>query len=475
MTARAYDKAARGGDPEPTGSGAGWLMLGLLTAVEFLVFLDLAIVNIALPSMQADLDLSPSEIAWVIGAYQIFFGGFLLLGGRAGDVVGHRRVYLTGLLLFTGASATAGLAGSGDVVIAARALQGLGAAALVPSALALLNSAYRGTARHGRAFGVWGAMRSAGASAGVAIGGIVTQLAGWPWIFLINVPIGLGVLIVAWRVLPAGPVQAGRHLDAAGAVTVTGGVLLVALVLGEGSSPFWTSPGRTALLLVGIALLAALPLVERRRADPLLPVRLLRDRLTVTANVVSFLVGAAHLALFYLLSLYLQEALGYTPLQAGFAVLPIGLVVVANSTLVVSRVLSAWGPRRLLISGMGLLAAALLWLGTSPFGSDYLVGILPAGLLTGLGLPAAFVGVTVLALDAGGKRDAGVASALVNTTQRLGGGLGAALATAVAVTGPSVGFTEPGLRHGFLVAAALAAAGALVAWAAIPRTLSPSA
>ncbi|MEH1014425.1 MFS transporter [Micromonospora sp. CPCC 206060] len=418
-----------------------WLILGLLTAVEFLVFLDIAIVNIALPSMRSDLGMTEGQLAWVVTAYQLVFGGFLVLGGRASDTRGRRRVYLTGLVLFTVGSLVAALATGPLVLIAARGVQGLGAAALVPTALAMMQTVFGGTPEYNRAFGIWGAMRSAGASSGVALGGILTQLAGWPSVFLINVPLCLLVLVLGWRVLPRDEPGTGRRLDAGGATLITLGMLLVVAAFGEGGGGFtWLHAGA---LIGGLALLALFPMVESRVADPLVPLRLFRSRAVNGSLLASFLVGISHLALFYFLSLHLQQVAGYNALEAGLAILPIGLMVVTVATVVLPRMLDRFGPRGVLLIGLTSLTLALLYYARVPDDPNFLIDVLPGGILVAFGIPAAFVGVTVPAMRAVQPADSGVTSALVNTVQRLGGGVGVVVLTALgtALAGQS---TAPG-------------------------------
>lgn len=447
-----------------------WLILALLTAVEFLVFLDIAIVNIALPAMRADLGMTEGQLAWVVTAYQLVFGGFLVLGGRASDTRGRRRVYLTGLILFTVGSLGAALATGPAVLIIARGVQGLGAAALVPTALAMMQAVFAGTSEYNRAFGIWGAMRSAGASSGVAIGGILTQVAGWPSVFLINVPLCLLVLVLGWRVLPHDEPGTGRRLDTGGAVLITGGLLLVVAAFGEGGGFTWI---HAAVLVGGLVLLALFPMVEARVADPLVPLRLFRSATVNGALLASFLVGISHLALFYFLSLHLQQVAGYNAMQAGLAILPIGLMVVTVATVVLPKLLDRFGDRIVLLIGLTSLTLALLFYARLPNDPSFLLDVLPGGILVAFGIPAAFVGVTVPAMRAVQPADSGVTSALVNTVQRLGGGVGVVALTALgtALAGQPVGAqVHPDtFRIGLLAAAAVTALAIVAAAVMLPR------
>lgn len=462
-----------------TVSGRHWVTLGLLVAVEFVVFLDIAVVNIALPSVGADIGLGPVGAAWVVAAYQLVFGSVLLFGGRLGDAAGHRPVYLSGLAIFTAASLLATVADHAAILIGARAVQGLGAAAVVPSALAMLQGVFADTPEYNRAFGIWVAMRSSGALSGLLVGGVLTEVLGWRWIFGLNVPLGIAVLALGWRLLPRAP-RSGMHLDIWGALLCTGGLLLCTVAVGEGTGHGGDADAavpvhiRLAMLAAGLVALAGFARVERRTANPLLPPRLLRSPTIAGAVVASFLIGLAHMALFYFLSRYLQLVLGYSPLRAALAVLPIAVPAIPVSMLLVPRVLDRLGARDGLLGGLALITVALLWLARIPDNGRYLVDVAPAGLLLAVGLPIAFVGVTAPTLTTAAEADRGVASALVNTVQRIGGGIGVALLTAVGggvagVEAGSVSATLTTARSAWLGSAVATLIAFVVAAAVVPR------
>ncbi|HLJ81218.1 MAG TPA: MFS transporter, partial [Ktedonobacterales bacterium] len=304
-----------------------WTALILLAAIEFMILLDTSIVNIALPAIKTGLHLSESDLSWVQNAYLLVFGGFLLLGGRAADLFGRRRLYLLGLSLFTASSLLAGLAPTGGVLLLARALQGIGAAIVLPAEQSLLVTIFTDSDEFNRAFGIWGAVGAAGGIFGILLGGVLIQLAGWPWIFLINVPVGALVLLFSLRLLPESRAEEGeRRLDLLGALAVTLAILLFAYAPIAGQEQGWSSPQVLGSLLLAMLLLLAFLGLEARTLAPLVPLRLFRIRNANGANLVSFLVGAAHAPMFYLLSLYFQQALGYDALTAGLAILPVGVV-----------------------------------------------------------------------------------------------------------------------------------------------------
>ncbi|PRX43645.1 EmrB/QacA subfamily drug resistance transporter [Prauserella shujinwangii] len=442
----------------------------LITAVELVVFLDTTVVNIALPAIGADLALREGELGWVTNAYLLAFGGFLVAGGRASDLFGPRRAFAAGLIVFTVASAVAGLATQAWLLVGARALQGLGAAVVVPAQLALLRVTFPEPAAHRRAFGVWSAMGAAGAAIGTAAGGLLTQGLGWPAIFLVNVPVGAVALAFVTRLLPADaarPRPSARHFDLAGAVTGTIALLLVGYAVGALADP-GTRTLAWILLGAGAAGLAGFVAIEARAAEPLLPLRLFRIREVSVSTAVNALVGAAHVPAFALLALYLQDTQGYSPTESGLAVLPVALVSIAASRTVIPAALERLGARGTLAAGLALQAVALAWFARLPVESGYLADVLPGTLVFGIGLPAAFVGVTVPAVTAVAETDTGVAAGIVNTAQRVGSGLGVTavllLAATVAETaggGPAA--RVDGLRSGFAAAALLAAAGGALA------------
>lgn len=459
--------------------GRDWGVLLLLTSVELVVFLDTTVVNVALPAIGAGLALPESGPAWVVGAYQLTFGGFQIAGGRAADLLGRRRLFAVGVALFTAASLLAGLSPTAGALLVARAAQGVGAALVVPAEISLLAATFTEPATYARAFGVWSAMGAAGAAAGTALGGILTQGLGWPSIFLINVPIGVAALALTRELLPADAVTNDgawrwRRLDVPGAVAGTGGLVLVVFaVTAAANGGLRTST--VVALTAGLIVLVGFVLRERRAATPLMPLRLFRMRNVSGSTVVNFLVGAAHVPAFVLLAMYLQEVAGYDPMASGFAVLPVALVNMLVARTVLPIALSRYGARVVLTAGMLALTAGLGGFVRLPVHGTYLVDVLPASLVFGVGLPAAFAGVTIPAVTAVADADTGVASGIVQTAQRVGAALGATAATAIAAgwtyahPGSHLAAYTGGLRVAFAAAAAVAAVGAVVAATVIRR------
>ncbi|MFI0975709.1 MFS transporter [Streptomyces sp. NPDC021093] len=448
-------------------------VLLLLTSVELVVFLDVSIVNVALPAMGAALGLGVVGLAWIGTAYQVTFGGFQLGAGRATDLLGRRRLFRAGLLLFTLGSLLAGLAAWPWLLIAARALQGVGAAILVPAELSLLTSVFSEPAAYRRAMGWWSAMGAVGAAGGVVLGGFIVSVLTWHWIFLINVPIGIAALLLSGRLLPAdGPLDpaARSRMDLPGIATGTGALLLVVYavtVAAEGD----TGPRMLGTGAAGLLLAAAFVRREMRTREPLLPFRLFRDPDVTGSTLASFVVGAAHVPAFVFLALYFQEVRGYSPLASGLAVLPVAVVNLVVSRTVIPPALAKWGPRAVLTGGMALLCAGLLLLGRLPVDASFAVDYLPGAVIFAAGLPAVFVGATMPAVKAVAAHETGVMSAVVNTAQRIGAGLGVAVLAALAAdrtdassaggAAHRVALNE-GYRLTFLGAAGLAALGVLV-------------
>ncbi|MFI6867077.1 MFS transporter [Nocardia sp. NPDC050406] len=435
----------------------------LLTSVELLVFLEGSVVNVALPSITAALDLTPSGAAWVVTAYLLTFGGFQLVAGRAADLYGRRRMFQLGLALFTLASLAAAAAPGGGLLIAARALQGMGGAIVIPAQLALLSAIFTEPASYRRAFAVWSAMGAAGAAIGVSLGGVLTEWLGWPSIFLINVPIGVLVLVSSTRLLPSDAVDSGARRTIALTGAVSGTVALLSLVYLASELP---GRGIDAVTLAAAVLTVAAAAVfvrdQRLSRDPLVPNTLVRLREVRVGSAAAFIVGAAHVPAFVLITVMLQEHGGYSAIEAGFAVLPIALVNLVVARAVVPRAMERYGSRLVLAGGMALQATGLAGFAVlmTP-GADYLTVILPVSLVFAVGLPPVFVGSMAPVLRAAADADKGAASGVVNTVQRLGASLGltAALIVAARVGG------KAGLRIDFAAAAVLAALGVVVALA----------
>ena len=403
-----------------------WIALTLLAAIEFMILLDTSIVNIALPSIQAGLHFSEADLGWVQNLYQLMFGSLLLFGGRAADLLGRRKLYLLGLALFTLGSLLAGLAASATLLLLARALQGLGAAVVIPAEQSLLATIFTDPQERNRAFGIWSALGAAGGAFGVVLGGVLTQVFGWPSIFLINVPIGAVVLLFSSRFVPESRAEGERKsLDVPGILTVTPALLLAyGPVLAQTQGFSLSTLGVFVLLVV---LLLAFIGIEVRSSAPLVPLRLFRLRNLNGANLVSFLIGASHAPMFYFLSLYLQQVLFYHALTAGLAILPIARLSIVMAFLVLAKALGRVGFKGVLVGGMVLLAVGLALLAFAPLPNTYLLNVLPASLIVAPGLPSVFAASNIAAVTAVEQADTGLASGLVNTAQRIGSGVGIAL------------------------------------------------
>lgn len=446
-----------------------WIALTLLAAIEFMILLDTSIVNIALPSIQAGLHFSEADLGWVQNLYQLIFGGLLLFGGRAADLFGRRKLYLLGLVIFTLGSLLAGLASTAAILLLARALQGLGAAVVIPAEQSLLATIFTDPQERNRAFGIWSALGATGAAFGVVLGGVLTQVLGWPSIFLINVPIGAVVLLLSSRFVPESRAEGERKsLDVPGILTVTPALLLLAYgpVLAQTQGFSLSTIGVFVLLVV---LLLAFLRIEARSSAPLVPLRLFRVRDLNGANLASFLVGASHAPMFYFLSLYFQQVLFYNALTAGLGILPIAGLSIGIGFLVLGRALGHLGFKGVLAGGMALLAVGLALLARVPLPNTYLLDVLPASLIVALGLPAVFAASNIAAVTAVEQADTGLASGLVNTMQRVGSGVGIALLSALfaARVGqlpahPTPSSLVPGFQVAFLGAAFFAALGSVL-------------
>jgi EmrB/QacA subfamily drug resistance transporter len=453
---------------------ARWLALGLLALTQFVIVLDASIVNVALPSIGRALQFSQDDLSWVVNAYTLTFGGFLLLGGRLADLLGRRRMFMAGLVLFSIASLVGGLAQSDVWLIAARAVQGLGAALISPAALSLVTTMFAEGAERNKALGVWGAVAGSGGAAGVLLGGMLTQWAGWEWVLFVNVPIGFAVAALAPRLLPESrDTERARAFDVAGAVTVTAGLALLVYALVDANNAGWGSTQTLALGGLALGLLAAFLGIESRTRHPLMPYSIFRLRTLRGANVVGLLIGMSLFAMFFFLSLYLQQVLGYDALEAGFAYLPLALNIII-SAVVASALVTRIGFKPTLIAGLLLIAAGLLWFSqASAVGGSYLGDVLAPSLLTAWGLGLAFVPVTIAAMTGTRPDEAGLASGLMNTAQQVGGALGLAILAAVAngrtdgalasgERNPAVALTE-GFQDAFLAGAGFVLLAVLLA------------
>jgi EmrB/QacA subfamily drug resistance transporter len=448
-----------------------WLALIILCLGDLMIVLDTTIVNVALPSIRADLGFSQTSLAWVVNAYLLTFGGFLLLGGRLGDLYGHRRLFLIGIALFTTASLACGLAGSQRMLEGARAVQGLGGAIVSAVAFSLIMVMFTEPAERAKAMGVFGFVMAGGGSIGVLLGGVLTNALDWHWIFLVNIPIGIVVFTLSLRLLPAAFTRpANGRLDVAGAVTVTAALMLAVYAIVNGNQNGWGS-GETLGLLVGaVALLALFLVIESRVSSPLMPLRIFRLRNVATANVVGVLWAAAMFAWFFLSALYLQLVLGYTPLQVGLAFLPANLIMGAFSLGLSAKLVMRFGFRKPLAVGLLLAAAGLMLFAKAPVDGTFVVDVLPAMILLGFGAGIAFNPMLLAAMSDVVPEESGLASGVVNTAFMMGGALGlAVLASLAASRTDSLSATEGPLAalNGGYHAAFLAGAGFAVAAAVI--------
>jgi EmrB/QacA subfamily drug resistance transporter len=451
---------------------ARWLALALLATTQFVIVLDASIVNVALPSIGRALDFQQDDLSWVVNAYTLTFGGFLLLGGRLADLLGRRRLFMGGLALFSAASLVGGLAQSDVWLVAARAAQGLGAALISPAALSLVTVLFREGAERNKALGVWGAVAGSGGAAGVLLGGVLTEYAGWEWVLFVNVPIGLAAVALAPRLLPESLDDVGhRAFDLTGAVTVTAGLALLVYTLVDAESAGWTSGQTLGLGGLAVVLLAAFVAWEARTSHPLVPFSIFRLRTLRGANVVGLLIGMSLFSMFFFISLYLQQVLGYDALKAGLAYLPLALTIIVSAG-VASQLVTKAGFKPALIAGLLLITAGLAWFSqVSAPGGTYLGDVLGPSLLAAVGLGFAFVPVTIAAVTGTRPDEAGLASGLINTSQQVGGALGLAIlvsvansrtGNALAGTDPTVALTD-GFRTAFLVGAGFALLAAVLA------------
>jgi EmrB/QacA subfamily drug resistance transporter len=419
-----------------------------------MVILDVAIVNVALPSIKSDLGFSQANLQWVISAYAILFGGTLLLGGRIADLLGRRRLFVAGLALFAASSLLCGLAWSEGSLVAFRAAQGLGGGLLAPAALALLMTTFAEGRDRNLALGIYGAASGSGAAVGVLLGGILTSYVSWSWIFFINVPVAVGAIVLAPILLEESRAElAHRHFDVAGAVSITGGLMLLVYAMTRATTDGWGSPATLALLGSSLALVLAFVAIERRSRSPLLPLRIFRSRTLTAANATMAIVGAVAFSEFFLLTLYLQDVLGYSAVESGTAFAAFALSVVAVSNLA-PGIVGRFGVRTTLTAGLLASALSVAYLTRLPVHGHYFWDLFPGFVLGGAGMALSFVPVTIASLTGVERADAGVASGLVNTSRQIGGAVGLAAASAIATTATSnaagEGLTQAAaLDHGF--------------------------
>ncbi|MFN2628980.1 MAG: MFS transporter [Gaiellaceae bacterium] len=453
-----------------------WIALAVIVAAQFMVVLDVAIVNVALPSIKTDLHFTQESLQWVITAYAIAFGGALLLGGRLADLLGRRRLFMAGLVLFTASSLLDGLAWSEGSLIAFRALQGLGAALLSPAALSILTTTFREGRERNLALGIWGAASGSGGAAGVLLGGALTSALSWSWIFFINVPVGALVLgVTPWLLRESRAQLDHHHFDLPGATSITAGLMLLVYAMTRASQHGWATTETIGLLGASAALVVGFVVIELRSKAPLLPMRIFRLRTLSGSNIAGVLLAGAVFSQFFLLTLYMQQVLHYSAIKTGVAYIALTLAIILFST--VSQALAMRiGVRRVLPLGMLVAAGALVLYARLPVHGHYFWDLFPAFVLSGIGLALAFVPMTIGALAGVQESDAGIASGLINTSQQVGGAIGVAAATTIATTftgryvSAHAGASSLGgaaLTHGFAIAfyvlAALAAFGAVMA------------
>jgi EmrB/QacA subfamily drug resistance transporter len=440
-----------------------WIALILLCSAQFVVVLDASIVNVALPTIGEALKFSEGNLPWVVNAYVLTFGGFLLLGGRLADLLGRRRIFMAGLVLFALASLAGGLASDSGQLIAARAVQGLGAAILSPAALSIVATTFKDGAERNKALGIWGAVAGSGGAAGVLLGGVLTEGLGWEWVLWVNVPIGIAAAAIT-PALIAETREEGevRHFDVAGAVTITLGLSALVFALLDAESAGWGSAQTIGTLVAAAILLAAFVVIERRSRAPLVPFSIFRIRTITGANVVGLLVGASLFSMFFFISLYMQQVLGYSPIHAGLSYLPLAISIILSAG-IASTLVTRVGFKPILAAGMALIAIGLIWFSQISVHGSFLADILGPSLFAAVGLGFAFVPVTIAAVSGVADREQGLASGLINTSQQVGGALGLAILAAIA-NGIINGSHDPvklteGFQAAFLVGAAFAILG----------------
>lgn len=474
-------------DAGRTADSRRWLALAVIVLSQFMVVLDTAIVNVALPSIKRDLHFSQEDLQWVITGYSICFGGFLLLGGRLADLLGRRRVFMAGIALFTVFSLLDGLAWSEASLIAFRCVQGLGAALISPAALSIVTTTFHEGRERNTALGIWAAASGSGGAAGALLGGALTSGFGWSWIFYVNVPVGLFVLAVSPGLLRESRVEGGeRRFDVPGAAVITGGLMLLVYAMTRATENGWGAASTVGLLVVSAVLIALFFVIEHFEKAPLLPLRILRLRTLAASNVTALIAGAVIVSQFLLLTLYMQQVLHYTPVKTGVAYIALTLTIIFFST-VAQAVVTRVGVRRVLPVGLALSAISFVLFARLPVQGNYFIDLFPGFLISGLGLAVVFVPMAIGALTGVRPQDAGIASGLLNTSTQVGGAIGVAAAITIATTATSGyvnahpginAFNAAALTHGFDVAfwvlAGTAAVGAVLATLMLESRPSPA-
>jgi EmrB/QacA subfamily drug resistance transporter len=454
-------------------------VLAVVAVAQFMVILDSTVVNVALPTIKVDLGFSEQSLSWVLNAYTLVFGGFLLLGGRAADRIGRRRLFVAGIALFSGASLVCGLAQSEGMLLASRAAQGLGGAMVSPAALSIILTTFAEGPERNRALGIWGAIAGAGGAVGVLLGGVIVQAISWRWVFFINVPIGAAALALTPRIIPESRSEeaAKRGYDAAGAIAITLGTLALVFTLIKAESWGWGSAKAIGGFAIAVALISAFLVIERRARDPLVPLRIFSNRSLAASDVTMLLVAAGLFGMFYFCTLYLQQILHFSALKTGVSYLPFSLVLVATSA-GASQIVDRLSPKPVLVMGLMISTVGFIVLTRVSGHGDYASHVLPAMVILAVGLGLSFVPITISATTGVAPQDSGLASGLLNTTQQVGGSLGLAILSTVSTTRVNhalhggaalpVALTH-GFKGGFIVAAVLCAAAAVFALALLPR------
>ncbi|HET7736877.1 MAG TPA: MFS transporter [Nocardioidaceae bacterium] len=457
-----------------------WLALGLIAAAQFMVIMDTSIIGVALPKMQADLGFSPEGLSWVFNAYVVAFGGLLLLGGRLSDVLGARRIFSAGWAVLAVGSLVAGFAGNPATELVGRAVQGAGSALIAPSALTLLFTIFGANPKElTKALALYGAAAPAGGTAGVFLGGVLTEYASWPWVFFINVPLAIAVLALTPAVMPQGMTRRSS-LDLAGAATVTGGLAALVFAIVRAPEAGWLSASTLVAGLGGLGLLAVFVVLQARLREPLMRLGIFKAPNLAASNAAQFLLGAAWIPMFFFINLYLQQVLGLGAFASGAALLPLTVTIMLGMIGVAPRLIARFGPKAMTVAGLGTLAVGLVWLSFIRPDGSFTVDVLPATLVTAAGMAMAFIPSLGLALSSAAPEEGGLAAGIVNTTYQVGSALGLAVMSAVAAAygadeiGNAIALTD-GFSAGLLGAAAIAAVGAVLAAAWLRTPAQPEA
>ena len=471
-TVEPESKMSRQADPRR------WKALALLSLAQFLIIMDTSIIGVALPAIQQQFSFSQSELQWIFSAYVIVFGALLLLGGRLSDILGQRRIFIIGFAILTVASIIAGLASSGNVLIAARALQGVGAALIAPSAMSILMNLFTIPSERNKAMGFWGAAAPAGGTAGVFLGGIITAYVDWTWVFLINVPIGIAVLALSRSLIPQGIRQKGR-VDYLGAISITGALILLVYAVVTANDAGWTSLQTVSLLSTSAALLGAFTIIQKRSREPLMPLRIFKTPNLLASNIVMALLGAAWIPMWFFLNLYLQQVQGYGAFESGLALLPMTAAIMVLMIGASSKLIRRLGVKNSLVAGLGLLAVAMLmFVATPSTKGSFATHVLPASIIAAGGMSLAYIPALMSAVSHAKKDESGLASGIVNTSYQVGSALGLAIMVAIASAQtlldgnngiPSMDALNNGFHLAFITAAVVAAISAIVAFVAIKK------